>query len=211
MLTALALPGPSPAMTTTRDKTPQDNDPWLWLEDVQGERALAWVRERNAEARRVLDAEPGFEAMRAQIREVLDSKEQIPYITRRGDALYNFWRDEHNPRGLWRRTTLAEYRKPAPAWETVLDLDALAKPRARTGSGPAPRCSARVPARLAGTVAWRRRCHGGARVRPARQALRRRRIRAARSQDAHRVDRRRHRLRRHRLRPRLADRLRLPA
>ncbi len=100
-------------------------DPFLWLEDVQGERALAWVRERNADSEKVLQAEPGFEALRSQIRGVLDSKDQIPYVTRRGDWLYNFWRDAANPRGLWRRTTLAEFRKTQPAWETVLDIDAL--------------------------------------------------------------------------------------
>ncbi len=102
-------------------------DPYLWLEDVQGERALAWVRERNAESEGQLQGRPGFEALRTRLREVLDSKEQIPYATRRGEWLYNFWRDAANPRGLWRRTTLAEYRKPQPAWETVIDVDALGK------------------------------------------------------------------------------------
>ena len=102
-------------------------DPYLWLEDVQGERALQWVRERNAESEGLLQAEPGFEALRGSIREVLDSKEQIPYVTRRGDWLYNLWRDASNPRGLWRRATLAEYRKVQPAWETVIDIDALAQ------------------------------------------------------------------------------------
>ncbi|MBA4178495.1 MAG: S9 family peptidase [Leptothrix sp. (in: Bacteria)] len=104
-----------------------DQDPYLWLEDVQGERALAWVRQRNAESEGALQARPGFAALRTRLREVLDSKEQIPYVSRRGDALYNFWRDAANPRGLWRRTTLAEFRKPQPAWEVVIDLDALGK------------------------------------------------------------------------------------
>ena len=102
-------------------------DPYLWLEDVQGERALTWVRERNAETEKLLQARPGFEHRKRQIREVLDSKEQIPYVSRRGDWFYNFWRDAENPRGLWRRTTLAEYRKHKPVWETVIDVDALGK------------------------------------------------------------------------------------
>ncbi|MDO8419343.1 MAG: prolyl oligopeptidase family serine peptidase [Rubrivivax sp.] len=105
----------------------QTADPYLWLEDVQGDRALAWVRERNAESEKLLQAQPGFEAMRSSIREVLDSREQIPYVSRRGDWFYNLWRDAANPRGLWRRTTLAEYRKAQPAWETVIDIDALGK------------------------------------------------------------------------------------
>lgn len=116
-----------PAMSQTSAPTAPPTDPYLWLEDVPGERALAWVRQRNAESEKVLQAEPGFEATRSSIRAVLDSQAQIPYVARRGDWLYNLWKDAANPRGLWRRTTLAEYRKPQPAWETVLDIDALAK------------------------------------------------------------------------------------
>ena len=107
--------------------TPTADDAYLWLEDVQGDKALAWVRERNAESRKQLEKQPRFETMRDTFRAILDSKEKIPYVSRRGEYLYNFWRDAANPRGLWRRTTLAEYRKPNPAWETVIDLDALAK------------------------------------------------------------------------------------
>ena len=107
--------------------TTNEDDPYLWLEDVQGEPALAWVRERNAATEAVLCARPGFEATRRLILEVLDSREQIPQVTRRGGFLYNLWRDADHPRGLWRRTTLAEYRLREPAWQTVLDLDALAR------------------------------------------------------------------------------------
>jgi prolyl oligopeptidase len=122
-----ALPGlPLNAMTQPLT-TPATDDPHLWLEDVTGESALAWVRARNAETRRVLEAEPGFAATRDRIRAILDSKEKIPQVSRRGDFFYNLWQDESHPRGLWRRTTLAEFRKPSPAWETVLDLDALGK------------------------------------------------------------------------------------
>ena len=100
-------------------------DPYLWLEDVQGERALAWVRQRNAESEKLLQARPSFDALRKSLQEVLDSRDQIPTISRRGDWFYNLWRDASHPRGLWRRTSLAEYRKASPAWETVIDLDAL--------------------------------------------------------------------------------------
>ena len=103
------------------------DDPYLWLEDVQGERALAWARERNAQSQAVLEAVPGFVQTRTKLLEVLDNRDQIPYISRRGDHVWNFWKDSTNKRGLWRRTTLAEYRKAQPAWETLLDLDALAK------------------------------------------------------------------------------------
>jgi prolyl oligopeptidase len=69
---------------------------------------------------------PAFKALEQGILEVLDSDERIPMVRKIGPRFYNFWRDKAHPKGLWRRTTLAEYRKPQPAWETVLDLDALA-------------------------------------------------------------------------------------
>ncbi|HET7793343.1 MAG TPA: S9 family peptidase, partial [Rhizobacter sp.] len=114
----------APASTPTSTDKP---DPFLWLEDVQGERALDWVRERNAVSQKELTARPEFAPIRAQMLEVLNAKDRIPNVSRRGDWLYNFWQDETNKRGLWRRTSLAEYRKPEPKWETVLDLDALGK------------------------------------------------------------------------------------
>ena len=107
--------------------TPPSNtdDPYRWLEDVAGERSLAWVRERNAASQAVLQARPEYAPIKAAMLEVLNSKERIPAISRLGDHVYNLWQDEANQRGLWRRTTLAEFAKPQPAWETVLDLDAL--------------------------------------------------------------------------------------
>jgi prolyl oligopeptidase len=106
--------------------SPASDDPHLWLEDVLGDQALAWVRARNAQSREVLEEWPHFNPTRGRLRAILDSKEQIPGVVRRGDWFWNFWRDDKNPRGLWRRTTLDEYRKPAPAWDVVIDLDALA-------------------------------------------------------------------------------------
>jgi prolyl oligopeptidase len=121
---------PAPAAEATASQaapeaTAQADDPFLWLEDVLGDKALAWVRERNAESQKVLQARPEYEPTRAALLDILNSKERIPAVSRRGDWLYNLWQDEKNPRGLWRRATLAEYRKPQPAWETVIDLDAL--------------------------------------------------------------------------------------
>ncbi|MEU9861195.1 prolyl oligopeptidase family serine peptidase [Streptomyces sp. NPDC047971] len=103
-----------------------DDDPYLWLEDVEGEAALEWVAERNAETAAELAADPDFPALKERLREVLDASDRIPYTARRGAFLYNFWRDGTHVRGVWRRTTLERYRKDAPEWETVLDLDALA-------------------------------------------------------------------------------------
>lgn len=116
-----------PAMSETPAAPPAADDPYLWLEEVLGDKALQWVRERNAVSQKELTARPEYAPVRAQLLEVLNSKDRIPYVSRRGPWLYNFWQDEAHKRGLWRRTTLAEYRKAEPAWEVLLDLDALAK------------------------------------------------------------------------------------
>jgi len=101
-------------------------DPHLWLEAVDGAEALAWVRERNAETAAELEGGPGYRALEDGILEILDSAAKLPYVSKAGAWYYNFWRDAGHPRGIWRRATLEEYRKDAPAWERVLDLDALA-------------------------------------------------------------------------------------
>ena len=101
-------------------------DPYEWLESVDGERPLAWVREHNAVTERALDG-PAHDALRARLQRILDAKERIPYARLHGGHLYNFWRDADHERGIWRRTTLADYREDAPHWDTVIDLDALAR------------------------------------------------------------------------------------
>ena len=99
-------------------------DPYLWLEEIEGEAALAWVEAQNRRTReRLCDA--GFEAERATLIAQFDARERIPAIVQRGGHVYNFWTDAEHPRGLWRRTTLAEYRGDAPDWDILLDLDAL--------------------------------------------------------------------------------------
>lgn len=103
-----------------------EKDPYLWLEDIESEAALAWVAERNAETAAALATDEGFATLKEGLREVLDASDRIPYTVRRGAFLYNFWRDAAHLRGLWRRTTLEQYRKDAPEWEVVLDIDALA-------------------------------------------------------------------------------------
>lgn len=102
-------------------------DPYAWLEDVTGDKSLDWVKQQNAKSEGRLAQTPAFRQMEASIREVLDSDAKIPGVQKIGEYYYNFWKDKQHERGLWRRTTLDEYRKPAPKWETVLDLDALNK------------------------------------------------------------------------------------
>ncbi|MGZ8489319.1 MAG: prolyl oligopeptidase family serine peptidase [Candidatus Binatia bacterium] len=103
-----------------------DEDPFLWLEDVGGERALTWVRAHNAASARELEGTAGFDKLRGRLLAIYESNERIANVTKHGAYFYNFWRDERQVRGVWRRTTLAEYRKAEPVWEIVLDLDRLA-------------------------------------------------------------------------------------
>lgn len=102
------------------------DDPYLWLEDITGDDALDWVRAHNEPTLAEL-SDDEFEQMRREALEVLDTDSRIPYVRRRGEHLYNFWRDATNPRGLWRRTTLDSYRAEDPEWDVVIDLDALAE------------------------------------------------------------------------------------
>ena len=125
----LGLAAMSLISTASLSQTAQQTqeDPYLWLEDVMGEKAIAWVKEQNAKTQKLLEAEPQFGPIRDQVLEVVNSRERIPAATKRGEFLYNFWQDQTHIRGVWRRTTMAEYKKPQPNWETVLDLDQLAK------------------------------------------------------------------------------------
>ena len=118
---------PAPGATAGATKAAPSDDAYLWLEDIHGARAMEWVTAENAKTTKQFVGNAEFNATRDSILEVLDSDARIPAVSRMGDHLYNFWRDKANPRGIWRRTTLAEYRKPAPQWEVLLDIDALNK------------------------------------------------------------------------------------
>ncbi len=122
-LAAALLPGALHAAEAA--SAPEPADPHQWLEEVLGEKPLAWVKERNEASFKVLKARPEFNPIRQDLLGVLNARDRIPGVSRMGGFLYNLWQDEQHKRGLWRRTTLAEYQKADPAWETVLDLDAL--------------------------------------------------------------------------------------
>ncbi len=104
----------------------EPEDPYLWLEEVDSEAALTWVREHNAATLAELTAQPAYATVKPRLRAVLDAQDRIPQVARRGAWLYNVWQDEAHPRGLWRRTSMASYREAEPAWQTLIDLDALA-------------------------------------------------------------------------------------
>lgn len=102
------------------------DDPHLWLEEIAGEDQLEWVRGHN-EPTIAEFGDERFEQMRVEALEVLDTDARIPYVRRRGEYLYNFWRDATSPRGLWRRTTLDSYRGETPDWDVIVDVDELAR------------------------------------------------------------------------------------
>lgn len=101
-------------------------DPHRWLEGVLDERALAWVRETNAKTVATV-GEPTEAAVYSKLLGILESRDKIPHINKRGKYYYNFWQDAEHVKGIYRRTSLEEYRKPEPLWELVLDIDALGK------------------------------------------------------------------------------------
>ncbi|MCB7138012.1 prolyl oligopeptidase family serine peptidase [Cellulosimicrobium marinum] len=142
--------------TTPATPSPVDaTDPYLWLEDVEGDEALAWVRARNAEVAATLEVPSAFGTLETSIREVLDSDAKIPEVSLVGDHLYNFWRDARHERGLWRRTTLDSYRTDSPDWETVLDLDALAAEEGQSWVWHGASVLRPTPAQLAAGEPWR--------------------------------------------------------
>jgi len=127
VLALMTVPFAHADTPATAATAPQPADPWQWLEDVEAPRSLDWVRAQNADSLKVLEAQPGFGALRDDLLAILDSNARIPYVNKEGDYYYNFWRDAKNPAGVWRRTTLEEYRKAEPEWEVLIDLDAINK------------------------------------------------------------------------------------
>ena len=103
-----------------------DSD-YLWLEEVQGKKPLNWVNAQNQKAFAALKSNEQYQQSYDENLRQLNSTDRIAYATQRGDYLYNFWTDKNHQRGLYRRTTLSEYQKEKPTWETILDIDALAK------------------------------------------------------------------------------------
>ncbi|WP_298245785.1 prolyl oligopeptidase family serine peptidase [uncultured Bradyrhizobium sp.] len=102
-----------------------DDDPFLWLEEIEGKQALDFVERQNQLTLQAFGGK-AYEHDRDLLAAIYDRPDNIPYVSRRGNDLHNLWKDAANPRGLWRRTTLDEFRKASPAWETLLDIDKLA-------------------------------------------------------------------------------------
>jgi len=102
------------------------DDPYIWLEDVSGQRAMDWVNSHNAKTQKVLEADPRYQQYYKEALDIAQAKDRIPVGSFRGGQIYNFWQDSDHVRGIWRRASLESYATGNPQWETVLDLDALA-------------------------------------------------------------------------------------
>lgn len=103
------------------------DDPYLWLEEVTDEKALDWVRAHNEVTLKLFQGHHDFESLKEQLLAIYQSDKRIPAIYKAGDYFYNFWRDKEHIRGIFRRTTLAEYKKEQSEWDIILDLDKLAE------------------------------------------------------------------------------------
>jgi prolyl oligopeptidase len=123
---APAVPSPAPQASPARTN-PDADDPFLWLEDVEGERALAWVRERNARSLATLQGDPRYQRFHDEALRIVEARDRIAFPSFRGGSIENFWQDSANVRGVWRRTTLDSYRSGEPRWTTILDVDSLAR------------------------------------------------------------------------------------
>ena len=120
---AMAQPQP-PALPSIDPKVP---DPFAWLEDIHSVRSMAWVAAENARTAARLEADPRYQVYRKEALAIFTAPDRIPVPGFLGDQIDNLWQDQDHVKGLWRRTTPASYRAAGPAWETLIDLDALSK------------------------------------------------------------------------------------
>ena len=124
------------------EHTDASADPYLWLEDVHGVKPLAWVKEQNAKSMAVLRSDPNYQKDYEAILKVMDATDRIPYGDLDHQYVLNFWQDAQHPKGIWRRTTGADYAHAAPAWELLLDLDRLAADEKENWVWKGAECSA---------------------------------------------------------------------
>jgi prolyl oligopeptidase len=118
---------PDSASTRQIVQIDPQNDPRVWLEEVEGEEALAWVEGQNERTFERLQGDPRYQDLYDQALEIYQSEDRIPYGSYYGGYVWNFWQDAVNTHGLWRRTTMESYLSDAPEWDVILDLDALSE------------------------------------------------------------------------------------
>ncbi|MCU0376678.1 MAG: prolyl oligopeptidase family serine peptidase [Bacteroidales bacterium] len=114
-----------PGCGTSGKETSELADPWLWLEEIEGEKALEWVRAQNDISEKEFAGQPLYAELKERFLEVMNDKEQVIYPDLQGDIVYNLWQDEKNERGLWRRMKKEDFISGKSEWDVVLDLDKL--------------------------------------------------------------------------------------
>ena len=113
-----SAPMPTPAAKSAED-------PYIWLEEKDSPRALAWVEERNAPTVKLLESDPRYRQLYDEALKIAGASDRIPQPSFLNGRIFNFWQDEQHLRGIWRSTSLESYRSANPQWTTVLDIDAL--------------------------------------------------------------------------------------
>ena len=108
-----------------QSQTEEPEDPYLWLEEIQGDKSVEWVKEQNYQTEQEIASQPLFETLREKILDVFNDEERIIYPTIGGDYIYNLWQDEIHERGIWRRMPIVDFLENKTDWEVVLDLDEL--------------------------------------------------------------------------------------
>jgi prolyl oligopeptidase len=120
----------------------ESDDPFLWLEDIHGARALDWVRDQNAITFKALKSDPAYAQDYDALLQILDADDRIPAGQLHGNVVLNFWQDKEHVRGLWRRTSISSYETPSPEWEPLLDLDRLSAEEGKNWVFKGATCSA---------------------------------------------------------------------
>ena len=126
-VTGVAVAAAMMMSANATDHNDTDDDPYLWLENIEGEEALNWVRAQNDRSLEALQSDPRFDDLYQEALSVLTSDARLPLGQVHNGAVYNFWQDDEHVRGIWRRASIDSYRTGVPEWETVLDVDALAE------------------------------------------------------------------------------------
>ncbi|MBU3023150.1 prolyl oligopeptidase family protein [Aestuariibacter sp. A3R04] len=114
-------------LEATEVKVISMEDPYLWLEEIEGDNALMWVKQQNTRSLSRLEANPIYTDLKTKALDIVNASERIPLGSIRNGQVYNFWQDEKNVRGLWRRASLVSFSTDSPEWETLIDFDALAE------------------------------------------------------------------------------------
>ncbi len=130
LMTVSAHAAPAPADTAARTPLTElgKDDPYIWMEEIEGAKALDWAKAQNDRTLPILQGDPRYQGLHDSALAIVNAKDRIPGVAFIDDHdLRNYWQDADHVRGVWRTTTLESYRTAQPAWETILDLDALAK------------------------------------------------------------------------------------